>query len=288
MEKEYDELEENKTSKKNIGLIALLSIIVVLTLAVTIVSFNDEYAEGGGQTLSGFNKENGYSSYKKGDGNNKINIITKKEKEIESTDNVQIEDAIDNKDTGKGNDKGKNNDKNTGGNTNNSGSDSGSDTGSSGNTGAGEISMEYTEGKNGIKIVNALPTEDIAGMKDFREGYYFDFNINTKISKNARAEYEVVIVKDAHSTLKDNQIKLYLEQEVAGEYIQVAAPTNFKARTSASSLGAPKGTMTLRTKTVSTTSVDKYRLRMWIDKSASIVDGLTYSVKVNIYGRAIM
>ena len=150
----------------------------------------------------------------------------------------------------------------------------------------GNISMNYTEDTNGISITNAMPISDEVGKSLKGVGEYFDFTINSTIVNNAKLTYQIAAVKDTKSTVPDSDIKIYLEQQKSGTYESVMDPTPFTPISETSDMGAPKGSMILRTVNKNSSGSDNYRLRMWINEKASPSQGLTYTVKVNVYGKA--
>lgn len=158
---------------------------------------------------------------------------------------------------------------------------------SSNSIATGNISMNYTESINGISIVNAMPTSDVVGKALKGTGEYFDFTINSTIVGNASLQYEIAAVKDSNSTIPNSDIKLYLEQQVSGSYEEVMAPTVFTPINTISEVGSPAGSMILRTVTKNKTSSDNYRLRMWIKEDAQVGQAQSYTVKVNVYGKAL-
>ena len=159
---------------------------------------------------------------------------------------------------------------------------------------SGEISMNYLEKTNGISIENAMPTSDEVGVKQLGENEYFDFTVNSKLVGDVKIVYEIAAIKDINSTIPDNEIRLYLEQEKSGTYTKVMEPKNFIAESKDTKIGTPKGAMVLKKVTKEREEddsdklvkyVDNYRLRMWLGENASISDLRTYAVKVNVYGK---
>lgn len=159
---------------------------------------------------------------------------------------------------------------------------------------SGEISMNYLEKTNGISIENAMPTSDEVGVKQLGENEYFDFTVNSSLVGDVKIVYEIAAIKDVNSTIPDNEIRLYLEQEKSGTYTKVMEPKNFIAESKNTEIGTPKGAMVLKKVTKEREEddsdklvkyVDNYRLRMWLGENASISDVRTYAVKVNVYGK---
>ena len=148
-----------------------------------------------------------------------------------------------------------------------------------------KISMTYTENMNGISIQDALPTSDEVGKKLNGKGEYFDFTIKSNIV-NSSITYEIAAIKDKSSTISDDSIKLYLEKQNSGTYEQVMEPTIFKSITKRSKIGSPKGSMVLYKLNRKKSGTDNYRLRMWIKEDAVVEMDKSYTVKVNVYGKA--
>lgn len=148
----------------------------------------------------------------------------------------------------------------------------------------GNISLDYTEDNNGITITNAMPTTDATGKTLSKNNEYFDFNVISTISGLANITYEISAVKASNSTLDNNDVKLYLEKNQLGKYIEVMEPTKFKPLISKSDIGSEKGTMILYRETVNKTTTDNYRLRMWLSDKAK-VDNIsrTFTVQVAIH-----
>ena len=148
-----------------------------------------------------------------------------------------------------------------------------------------KISMTYTENMNGISIQDALPTSDEVGKKLNGKGEYFDFTIKSNIV-NSSITYEIAAIKDKSSTISDDSIKLYLEKQNSGTYEQVMEPTIFKPITEKSKVGSPNGSMVLYKLNRKKSGTDNYRLRMWIKEDAVVEMDKSYTVKVNVYGKA--
>lgn len=148
-----------------------------------------------------------------------------------------------------------------------------------------KISMTYTENMNGISIQDALPTSDEVGKNLNGKGEYFDFTIKSNIV-NSSITYEIAAIKDKSSTISDDSIKLYLEKQNSGSYEQVMEPTIFKSITKRSKIGSPNGSMVLYKLNRKKSGTDNYRLRMWIKEDAVVEMDKSYTVKVNVYGKA--
>lgn len=148
-----------------------------------------------------------------------------------------------------------------------------------------KISMTYTENMNGISIQDALPTSDEVGKHLNGKSEYFDFTIKSNVV-NSSITYEIAAIKDKSSTISDDSIKLYLEKQNSGTYEQVMEPTIFKPITEKSKVGSPNGSMVLYKLNRKKSGTDNYRLRMWIKEDAVVEMDKSYTVKVNVYGKA--
>lgn len=157
----------------------------------------------------------------------------------------------------------------------------------------GTVTMAYTESENGINIENAIPMTVEQGKALTGTGNVFDFTVEATITGVTNIDYEVVAVKDESSTIDDTDVRLYLESSNDGSnYTQVFAPAAFVPSTTASTLGAPVGTMQLAqgvftgTGSNSAKSTVHYRLRMWVDSGYVVGETAeSYKVRVNVYGK---
>lgn len=167
---------------------------------------------------------------------------------------------------------------------------------------SGTIAMSFSESTNGISLTNALPETDDQGKG---ESHYFDFSVSTQASGTVSIPYTITITPVAGTgafsgkDLADSQVKVYLTSLTGGTETEVVAPTLVSGLT-ASTITGRESSKTLYTKTVSatsTTQVDDYRLRMWVDENVLPVDvtadpennveanqysGLQYTLKVNV------
>ena len=154
----------------------------------------------------------------------------------------------------------------------------------------GTISMDYTEGTNGINLVNALPMTDTVGkaLKDTNQ--YFDFTVKATINGDATINYAITASKESSSTIPDTGVKVYLTDMDSTADTQILAPTKVSALTktsSSESSGAPSGHYVLKSGTFTATSNHKYRLRMWVaDDYTAPSSQQTFKLRVNVYGRA--
>ncbi|HIT11117.1 MAG TPA: hypothetical protein IAC24_05920 [Candidatus Onthousia faecigallinarum] len=147
----------------------------------------------------------------------------------------------------------------------------------------GNISLMFTEDTNGITITDAKPLSDEMGKVLNGSGEYFDFTIQATIKGKATTTYEISAEKTTNSTLENNEVKLYLEQQKNGIYEEVMEPTVFTPLTEQTEIGSSVGSMLLTKNSVDETTSVKYRLRMWMADDAEITGtSRTFSVQVAV------
>lgn len=162
----------------------------------------------------------------------------------------------------------------------------------------GTISMNYTEATNGILINNAMPMSDVNGKVLTGDNNVFDFTVSAAVSGAATINYEVVAEKILNDNLiADSDIRLYLQKEESGDYVDTPItnpPQSFTPLSSQTSVGSPVGSMLLysgsftNSKSDSSDYSDNFRLRMWLGENALIDDvSRTFQVKVNVYAKTI-
>ena len=156
----------------------------------------------------------------------------------------------------------------------------------------GAITMSYVESNNTISINNALPTTDNTGKSRKNDGEYFDFTVKSSIKGNMDINYEIAAKEEAGNTFSGNNIKYYLTTvDSNGKETEVMAPRTYYEEPSGNVYtGRPADMMSLYTgnlKEQGETTIN-YRLRIWVDESYNPQNddgGLTYKVKVNVYGQ---
>ena len=147
----------------------------------------------------------------------------------------------------------------------------------------GNISLDYTENTNGINLTNVYPMSDEVGKTLTSEEQYFDFSVKADITGNVVANYEIAAEKVITSTLSDDEVKLYLEKEEGGSYVEVIAPKNFTPLKESTELGTMVGTMVLTSDTLDESGLINYRLRMWVADDTILSDvEKTFEVRVSI------
>ena len=155
----------------------------------------------------------------------------------------------------------------------------------------GAISMEYVEGDNSISLNNALPTTKATGKKRLNEGEYFDFTVKSSIRGNMDINYEIVAQEEEGNTFSSDNIYYYLTKvNDNGSETEVLAPRKYYAEKEANVYtGRPAGVFSMFIGNLAEQGETKikYRLRMWVDEKYNPQNdngGLTYKVKVNVYG----
>ena len=156
----------------------------------------------------------------------------------------------------------------------------------------GAISMSYTESTNTISINNALPTTDNTGKTRKDAGDYFDFTVKSSIGGNADINYEIAAKADSSNTFSGDNIKYYLTTvDSAGKETEVMAPRTYYEEPSGNVYtGRPADMMSLYTGNLKKQgdTIINYRLRLWVDENYNPQNdngGLTYKVKVSVYGQ---
>ncbi len=156
----------------------------------------------------------------------------------------------------------------------------------------GAITMLYTESNNTISINNALPTTDNTGKTRKNSGEYFDFSVKSSIIGNTDINYEIAAKEETGNTFSGNNIKYYLTTvDSTGKETEVMAPRTYYEESSGNVYtGRPADMMSLYTGNLNQqgeTTIN-YRLRIWVDENYNPQNdngGLTYKVKVNVYGQ---
>ncbi len=154
----------------------------------------------------------------------------------------------------------------------------------------GQVFMSSTRESNQILISNRSSMSDTEGMKMMMGNQVFDFTVSSLVDKNSTVHYEIVAEKvEIDGAILDfDQVRIYLEKLVDGEYVAVpltVEPSGFVANNA-------NGTMTLYYGTFENsddwkkTFTDNYRLRVWAlaDDSFDAVDR-SFQIRVNTYDR---
>lgn len=148
------------------------------------------------------------------------------------------------------------------------------------NENGGNIVLNYTNDITGLKLKGIVPMADSVGKKLSEEGEYFDFSVDVSLDNATYIDYEISIVKDeTFSTIPDDDIRIYLEQEDSGSYVEVLEPTKFTPLKKKSKIGTPVGSMVLFQTKKTKSLTDRYRLRIWVSDKSLITKG-DYGVEV--------
>ena len=156
----------------------------------------------------------------------------------------------------------------------------------------GAISMEYVESTNVISMNNALPTTDTTGKKLSNSGEYFDFTVKSSIAGNTDINYEIAAKEENGNTFSGQNVKFYLTKVNSDGSEEEATPPKTYSEDTTSNVytGRPADMMSLFVGNLANqgdTEI-KYRLRLWVDENYNPQNdngGLTYKVKVNVYGQ---
>ena len=156
----------------------------------------------------------------------------------------------------------------------------------------GTISMTYTESTNSIALSNALPTTDATGKKRKNTGEYFDFTVKSSIKGKTDINYEIAAKEESGNTFSGKNIKFYLTKVNSDGTEEEAMPPKTYSEDTTSNVytGRPADMMSLFVGNLNQqgdTTIN-YRLRLWVDENYNPQNdngGLTYKVKVNVYGQ---
>ena len=156
----------------------------------------------------------------------------------------------------------------------------------------GAISMEYVESTNVISMNNALPTTDSTGKKLSNSGEYFDFTVKSSIAGNTDINYEIAAKEENGNTFDGKNVKFYLTKVNSDGSEEEAMPPKTYSEDPTGNVytGRPSDMMSLFVGNLNQqgdTEI-KYRLRLWVDENYNPQNdngGLTYKVKVNVYGQ---
>ena len=156
----------------------------------------------------------------------------------------------------------------------------------------GAVTMSYTESNNIISINNALPTTDATGKSRKGTGEYFDFTVKSSITGNTDINYEIAAKEETGNTFSGNNIKYYLTTVNSnGKETEVMPPRTYYEEPSGNVYtGRPADMMSLFVGNLKEQgeTIINYRLRLWVDESYNPQNdngGLTYKVKVSVYGQ---
>lgn len=145
----------------------------------------------------------------------------------------------------------------------------------------GTVKLKYTSNSNSFIIDKLSVLSDIEGMKMSESEKCYDFSVESSLKKSKSITYELSIKKISDkSNVDDKYIRIYLEKEDSGSYKSVLKPVNYQKIKKISKIGTKDG-MILYKQTITKTSTDNYRLRIWLSDKSLLTEG-KYAVEVNI------
>lgn len=148
----------------------------------------------------------------------------------------------------------------------------------------GNVILNYSGDFPGIKLENAEATTDAVGMKKSEDKDYYDFSVESTLDNATSIEYDLSIVRDKeNSTIPDDEIRIYLEEEKSGTYTAVFEPKAYEALKEDNEFGTKSGSMVLAHVKKTKSTVDHYRLRIWLNDKSVMTNG-TYRVEIVVNG----
>ena len=154
----------------------------------------------------------------------------------------------------------------------------------------GAISMTYTESENIISLGNSLPTTDKTGTTRLKDGEYFDFTVSSEITGDVNINYEISAKEVGEGTIDGSNIKLYLTEIVDDKEEPLMTPETYNEESTENTYtGRPSGEMSLYTSSMNSSEEHTFRLRMYVTEEYNPQGdggGLTFTVQVNVYGKA--
>lgn len=150
------------------------------------------------------------------------------------------------------------------------------------NESGGNIILKYSGDYNGIIINNSSKMDDTNGIIS---DYYIDFSVDVKLLNAKYIDYEIVLSKDSSFlNISDNDIRIYLEQEQNGKYVEVLSPTSYKPLNKKTKYGSKIGSMILYKDHIKSSINRNYRLRVWVSPE-TLLDN-DYYLNISVNGKA--
>ena len=100
---------------------------------------------------------------------------------------------------------------------------------------------------------------------------------------HAKIGYWYAKKDSGNSTTIDENIKVYLEEEVNDKYTTVFGPSIYLESQEKTKLGTPKGNMVLYKVAKKANSTDKYRLRVWLSDTAVFDKKAVQNISVKVF-----
>ena len=154
---------------------------------------------------------------------------------------------------------------------------------------SGSVVMTYAENSNIFFINNMSILDDESGKTNMVSGQYYDFTVNAELGDSKQTDYEIVLKIDNNFTSIDSKdVKVYFEKQESGSYVPVLEPISFDSLSSKSKCGAPKNSKILTKVSNTKSSVNNYRLRMWVDSNTTLtLDTVnSFGIEINVYGKS--
>ena len=138
----------------------------------------------------------------------------------------------------------------------------------------GEVSIEFLESNDVIAIENAIPLTDEEGEKQFES---FEFQVTTKAGAGISLKYDLNIEKvsgpEGYTSLKDNEVKVYLTDENNNPLVGPTLISNLSNYNLYSKINShTENSLEIK---------DRYKIRVWIDEGAE--DSYDWSTQNNLY-----
>lgn len=150
----------------------------------------------------------------------------------------------------------------------------------------GSVVLKYTNEFAGLKLLNAIPTSDISGINNCSDDSFFDFSVEVSIDEAPSIDYEISLVKEKNScNVPDEDIRIYLEKEKSGTYTKVFGPSEFTPLKKNTELNSKMGSMVIYSINKMKTSVDNYRLKIWLSDKSLVVNN-SCNIEVFVNGKA--
>ena len=138
----------------------------------------------------------------------------------------------------------------------------------------GEVSIEFLESNDVIAIENAIPLTDEEGEKQFES---FEFQVTTKAGAGISLKYDLNIEKvngpEGYTSLKDNEVKVYLTDENNNPLVGPTLISNLSNYNLYSKVNShTENSLEIK---------DRYKIRVWIDEG--VEDSYDWSTQNNLY-----
>ena len=138
----------------------------------------------------------------------------------------------------------------------------------------GEVSIEFLESNDVIAIENAIPLTDEEGEKQFES---FEFQVTTKAGAGISLKYDLNIEKvsgpEGYTSLKDNEVKVYLTDENNNPLVGPTLISNLSNYNLYSKVNShTENSLEIQ---------NRYKIRVWIDEG--VEDSYDWSTQNNLY-----